>query len=216
MIDSRPDDARHGALAAPARRALLALLQGSPSAASATELAAELGLHVTTVRFHLEQLERAGLVRRSIERSGRRGRPAVRYRPVEADLVAARAEMIDALADAAAAGGGAAPADEARRAGERWGATVDVPPGNALELTTHVLTRLGFEPEPADDRLDLRGCPFRSAARRNPHVVCQIHLGLSRAVAARADDGGSVDVELFPFVEPTLCQLTLTPTRSTP
>ncbi|GHG51965.1 ArsR family transcriptional regulator [Flavimobilis marinus] len=215
MIESRTDDARHGALAAPARRALLALLQGSPDAASAAELAAGLGLHVTTVRFHLEQLEHAGLVRRSVERSGRRGRPAVRYRSVEADLVAARSEMIDALADVAAAGG-PAPADEARRAGERWGASVDVPPGDALELTTHVLTRLGFEPEPAGDRLDLRGCPFRAAARRNQQVVCQIHLGLARAVAARADDGASVDVQLLPFVEPTLCQLTLTPTRSTP
>lgn len=45
----------------------------------ADELAERVGLHRNTVRAHLGMLERAGLLKRETERSGRPGRPRVRY-----------------------------------------------------------------------------------------------------------------------------------------
>lgn len=200
---------RHAVLASPVRRDALAILRAAPGPLTATALADRLDLHVTTVRFHLDQLERVGLVSRESDRSGRRGRPAATYRAVNADLTAARDQMIDALAVAAARGGPSLQND-AREAGRRWAADLPVPHGDARTLLTGVAGQLGFDPEPADGGIRLLACPFRSAARRNPQVVCQVHLGLLQGIAARAHDGDVVGVGLVPFAEPQACHLTLT------
>jgi len=207
------DHGVHAALASPVRRDLLALLRGAESAPTAAELAGHLALHVTTVRFHLDQLERAGLVAHVADRSHRRGRPATRYEAVDADLAVAREQMIDALALAATGSG--SPEENARAAGRQWADLVPLPGGDAVAAVTAVARRLGFDPETADGYLRLRACPFRSAARRTPQVVCQVHLGLVQEIAARADRGGldvGADVGLLPFVEPEICHLTLTTT----
>ena len=77
----------HAVLASPVRRDALAVLRAAPGPLTATALAEHLDLHVTTVRFHLDQLERVGLVARESEHSGRPGRPAAAYRAVHVDLV---------------------------------------------------------------------------------------------------------------------------------
>ncbi|QAY71151.1 ArsR family transcriptional regulator [Xylanimonas protaetiae] len=69
----------HTALASPVRLRMLDVLRAAVDAPTAQSLAAELGLHVTTVRFHLDLLEEAGLVARETRRVARRGRPAVHY-----------------------------------------------------------------------------------------------------------------------------------------
>jgi len=205
----------HAALASPARRDTLAILRAAPGPLTAAALAGRLGLHVTTVRFHLDQLERVGLVARESEHSGRRGRPAASYRAVQVDLGTARDQMIDALA-LAAARGGPSPQDDARAAGRGWAAGLAVPHGDARTLLTRVAGQLGFDPEPADGGIRLRACPFRTAARRNPQVVCQVHLGLLQGIAARAHDGDQVRIGLEPFAEPQICHLTLTATPTAP
>ncbi|HQY33207.1 MAG TPA: helix-turn-helix domain-containing protein [Actinotalea sp.] len=210
----RDEPGVHAALASPVRRGLMARLRAAADAPTAAELADHLALHVTTVRFHLDQLERAGLVLSSTDHTRRRGRPAVRYRAVDVDLAAAHEQMIDALAQAAA--GSASPEENARSAGRRWAEGVPSRTGDARSALTDVLGRLGFEPEPGDDVVRLRGCPFRSAARRTPQVVCQVHLGLVQAIAARADDGDRLHVGLVPFAEPETCHLTLTTTTRSP
>ena len=64
--------------------------RGSPPPSSA----AEVGLHVTTVRFHLDQLVAAGLVESAVRREGGAGRPRKVYSlaPGSLDDVDARAE----------------------------------------------------------------------------------------------------------------------------
>ncbi|WP_368730807.1 helix-turn-helix domain-containing protein, partial [Sedimentibacter sp. B4] len=67
------------------RGRLLAVLEAGGSPLTATELGAGVGLHVTTVRFHLEHLEQAGLVARDSGGDRSRGRPKVRYRSSRSD-----------------------------------------------------------------------------------------------------------------------------------
>ena len=210
----RDEPGVHVALASPVRRSLMARLRAASDAPTAAELADHLAVHVTTVRFHLDQLERAGLVLSATDHTRRRGRPAVRYRAVDVDLAAAREQMIDALAQTAANTG--AVEENARSAGRRWADGVASRPGDARSALTDVLGRLGFNPEPGGDVVRLRECPFRSAARRAPQVVCQVHLGLVQAIAARADDGDRLHVGLVPFAEPEICHLTLTATTRSP
>jgi predicted ArsR family transcriptional regulator len=214
---------RHAALASPVRQRVLEMLAGEPAPLTAQQLATTLALHVTTVRFHLEHLEQAGLVVRETRHAGRRGRPSAHYRAVDADPAQAREEMIDALADALAGGAFRAPgtrsagwsaADESRAAGRRWAEQLPAPAGEPREAIVEAFTRLGFDPEPDGDVVRLRSCPFREAARRHPQVVCQVHRGLVEGIAARTGPGTPVDVELAPFVEPDACLVRLVPPSS--
>lgn len=200
---------RHAALASPVRRRVLDVLSAATDAPTAQQLATTLDLHVTTVRFHLEQLEQAGLVVRETRHAARRGRPGVHYRALGIDTDRARDRMIDALAEALAAGG-PGPAGSLA-AGRRWAEQVAPPTGSVVEAITDTFARIGFDPEPAGDTIRLRGCPFRDAARHHPQVVCQVHLGLAQGLARRSHGGDDVRVGLRPFVEPELCLLTLSP-----
>lgn len=199
-------------LAAPARRALMERLRSRPDSPTAALLADELSLHVTTVRFHLDQLREAGLVESVAEHSPHRGRPSLRYRAVDVDLDSSREHMIEALAWAATGSG--TPAQNAREAGRRWAAATPVRPGSAHEVLTDTFHHLGFDPSPDHGVLRLRGCPFLAAARQTPQVVCQVHLGLARELAARSDDADAVRIDLIPFAEQDACHLRIT--RSAP
>lgn len=198
---------RHAALASPVRRRVLDVLAAATEAPTAQQLATALDLHVTTVRFHLEQLEQAGLVVRETRHARRRGRPGVHYRAVGLDADQARDRMIDALAEVVAGGGPGT--DESLAAGRRWAEQVSAPTGSAAEAITDTFARIGFDPEPAGDTIRLRACPFREAARHHPQVVCQVHLGLAQGLARRSPGGDGARVGLRPFVEPELCLLTL-------
>lgn len=66
-----------------ARRRVLAAVRREGGAVTVSALSDGLGLHVTTVRFHLDHLADAGLVRAEHSSAGgRRGRPATLYRAV--------------------------------------------------------------------------------------------------------------------------------------
>ncbi len=212
MTEATQDPSVHAVLASPVRQRVLGVLRASADAPTAQQLAAELDLHVTTVRFHLEQLERAGLVGREIRRSARRGRPGVHFRLVGAgldgpDLDAARDDMIEALAEALAAPDDDARTDAARAAGRRWADRLPAPTAEPQPAVAQVFARLGFGPEPDGDALLLRSCPFRAAARSHPQVVCQVHLGLAERLTERTAQGATTSVALRPFVEPELCVL---------
>lgn len=208
LVDERTDD-YHSALASPARRRILDQLERSPSALTAGELAVALGLHVTTVRFHLEHLGRTGLVAGEGGREHRRGRPSIRYRPVRGNPDEARDHLIRVLAEAVAGSGGGA-ADPVA-AGRRWADLLDLPPGDAPSAITAAFARLGFEPQVADGAIRLLGCPFREVARDHPEVVCRVHLGLAQRIAERLEPEAGLQVGVTPFVEPDLCLITLTP-----
>lgn len=200
------DAGRHAALASPVRQRVLEVLDDATAAPTAQQLATLLDLHVSTVRFHLDQLEAAGLVVRETRHAPRRGRPSVVFRAVGLDAGRARDRMIEALADAAAS---ADRADGPLAAGRRWAEQLPEPTGTAAEAIAETFGRLGFDPEPAGDTLRLRSCPFRDAARQHPDVVCRVHLGLAQGLARRAARGEGVRVGLVPFVEQQLCLLTL-------
>ena len=200
------DAGRHAALASPVRQRVLDMLGGAADAQTAQQLAGVLGLHVSTVRFHLEQLEEAGLVVRETRHAPRRGRPSVVFRALGLDAGRARDRMIEALADALAS------PDRATGpllAGHRWADQLPTPTGTPGEAIAATFARLGFGPELAGDTVRLRSCPFREAARRHPDVVCRVHLGLAQGLAHRAAPGDDVQVGLRPFVEQELCLLTL-------
>jgi predicted ArsR family transcriptional regulator len=188
MID---EDARPGA-----ERVLAAVRYASDGVAAgagvtAAELAARLGLHVTTVRFHLERLAADGRVAGHAVASGGRGRPHVVYQEVR--LPDARAGMLAALADAAAGEGPVGV--RAQRAGEAWAETLDLGEEGVVDALTEVFAQLGFAPEPTEAGISLRACPFLDDARRHPEVVCGVHRGLAVGIARSA----GASVELRPF-----------------
>ena len=204
----------HSALASPSRRQVLDALLASPEPLDAASVAGQLGLHVTTARFHLEQLTTAGLANRRAGAENRRGRPRLLYAPAgsvrDED---AREQLIQVLAAALAREGD--PAAAATRAGQGWAEAFKRPdPVEPVPGLLEVFERLGFEPETdvAADSILLRACPFRDAAREHPEVVCGVHRGLIEQLL----NGAAPQARLLPFVEPELCVVALDRRPATP
>lgn len=217
MVEDSGVEQRHAALASQSRRAVLELLGASQEPLDAAAISASISLHITTVRFHLEQLERAGLIYREPSRGGQRGRPRVLFSmtPVARSDEGHR-QLAEVLADALSTDpdGGRA---RAVAAGERWadanseGLDADTDGDVAAPLVA-VLERLGFEPAlrgDGDDRvIDLLACPFRDTAAAHPEVVCSVHRGLiQRTISTFGNEGD--EAGLLPFVEPELCLVPL-------
>ena len=200
------------------RGTLLETLTASPAPMTLAALAAESGLHVNTVRDHLEALEQRGLVQRESAAPRGRGRPASLYRAAEpgdrseyAGLATALAAAINRTSDH--------PRDDAIAAGEGWGR--ELARAKAARQTTAraargqvvaLLDDLGFAPD-ADRRnavVRLTRCPLLDAAHRYPDIVCGVHLGIVRA--ALDEYGAAAEgADLFPFSEPGACGLQLMP-----
>jgi predicted ArsR family transcriptional regulator len=196
-------DGYHAALASGTRRLIVDALTASPIPLDAQSLAAQVGIHVTTARFHLDQLERVSLVRRQTGVHQRRGRPSVLYTPTgEPRDDSTRAALINVLVGALGDRGDGP--DASAEAGRRWADHFDLP-GSDRTAVTELLEQLGFEPEPDEDTVRLRSCPFRDAARAHPEIVCSVHRGLLERVVQNRDGSSDVDIRLIPFVEPELC-----------
>lgn len=203
----------HAALASPIRRTVLQFLVDSGEPLDAAAVAAQMNLHVTTARFHLDQLLAARLIQREPDRSGQRGRPRIRFTIVPAPRGDAHDQLSHALASALAEDhdGGRA---RAIRAGEKWSEAfaggLAAGAGTGAEPLVDLLDQLEFAPEldPAGRSIALTACPFREAARANPGVVCAVHLGLIQRVA-RTLGHDDTAVELRPFVGPHLCVVDL-------
>ena len=104
LVSARQVTPQAALLVSPVRNAILdALEAGGPAGVSAQELADRLDLHVTTIRFHLDQLIPAGLVSTAVERPHGAGRPRKLY----------------ALAPGAAPAGAAVPAPAWDPAGDQ-------------------------------------------------------------------------------------------------
>ena len=201
------EQATHAALASAARRRVLDALTRSAVALDAQGVADRLGLHVTTARFHLDHLERAGLARRQADDTGRRGRPRILFRAAGvARDESAREQMISVLATALGAR-----RDETARsveAGRRWADGLDTPDtDDATGTLVDAFDRLGFEPDVVGHDIRLHACPFRDAARAHPEVICSVHRGLIDRLLEQSGSGTSA--QLIPFVEPRLCVVAL-------
>lgn len=207
------DGARHAALSAASRRRLLDVL-ASDGPMDVTALAAAVGLHVTTARFHLDVLQQAGLIRRTAGKAGKPGRPRQLYTvTAAAEPGEAYRQLAAALTDVLAADPDAGP-QSAERAGRRW-AQMEIPAEDALSWeegtrrVAELFERMGFAPRLVDDsaerHLELDACPFRDLARAYPQIVCRAHLGLLRGSLDRLGVPSPEPAGLRPFVEPELC-----------
>ncbi|MGH2883601.1 MAG: helix-turn-helix transcriptional regulator [Solirubrobacteraceae bacterium] len=179
------------ALAQPTRARLFARLAGLGRPAGTDELAAELGLHPSGVRVHLERLRAAGLVSR--ERA-----PQPRGRPRDSWSVAPDAlpggEPPDAYRQLARWLARSTPPRPARlREIERSGRELGRELGRgrtrspAEETMGRTLTALGFAPQRERGEAGrvvfrLGNCPYRDAVRENQQVVCTLHRGLTRGL----------------------------------
>jgi predicted ArsR family transcriptional regulator len=219
-------------LASPVRRRIvdtLAHLEDQASGLTAAELGARIGLHVTTVRFHLDQLVAVGLVGAETRRQGTAGRPRKHYTlsPGSLDDVDPRTELeplrllsgllAQTLAESAS-GRAVTPAEAGRRwAAEHVPASADAAPADTpgrwlgkVAQMIDVLQEWGYTPElrttdggrTAEVTLDR--CPFLELARENPAVVCGIHRGLIAGSLAQLGEAAT-RVSLEPFVGPTTC-----------
>jgi predicted ArsR family transcriptional regulator len=177
--------------ARPTRRAIMEILQASPAGLTTAELAQALGLHPNGVRKQLQSLVRDGSVGSEREISGRRGRPAVRYRAAAEHRETVAAQRLAAvLAELV----GEMDPDEAQV--EEFGRR------QAIKLATgddgraallDMLTTMGFSPRETtgvgasrEGHLDvvLGHCPFASAveAEGGGRLVCVLHRGISRGL----------------------------------
>lgn len=208
-------DQRYVALAVASRRRLMDALRDAERPLDVAQLAAAVQLHPTTARFHLDVLERAGLIRRTREAPSGPGRPRLLY-----TLTALRggssayAELATALAGVLADDEDRAPV-LAEEAGRRWAdeQVTDaghVPWQEGTRRIGDLFERLGFAPRVVDvdggRQVQLHACPFRDVARAHPTVVCRVHLGLLRGALSRwglPSDGEAAG--LRPFVAPELC-----------
>lgn len=193
------DVAGIGALSDPLRRRLYLFVCAQQEPVS-RELAAEaLGLAPHQAKFHLDRLERDGLLDSSYARvSGRTGpgagRPSKLYRRADRVVAVSLPDreyqlagtlMADAIAESAEAG---TPVIEAlhrlahtygRRLGDM--AVGDNPPRTAeaaLDLAVETLTENGYEPHPDDGRVIMANCPFHALAQAQTQLVCQMNHAL--------------------------------------
>lgn len=226
-------------LASPVRRRLvdtLAIAGDGTQGLTAGQLAQVVGLHVTTVRFHLDQLVAAGLLGSTSVRHRGAGRPRKLYalRPGAlgdvgwvGDVELLR--LLDGLLAQGPSDDPGGPRPTPADLGRRW-AREHVPvvagvvpadtPGRWLGKVGQmidVLEMLGYTARlstAGDGRtatVALTRCPFIDLARDNPAVVCGIHRGLITGVLEQLGEDRT-DVGLQPFVEPTLCLAQITTT----
>lgn len=137
---------------------MLGVVESAPGPVTAADIGAELDLHHSTVREHLDALVKSGSVVVSTRATGRRGRPALCYSAVTADphqVLSSYVTLLDAVADTL--GEGPEAHETALAIGRRWAERTEaaatpqsVPEADATEELlvglTPELARLGFAP----------------------------------------------------------------------
>ena len=199
------------------RYAIYLELARSPRPLSTADIAEVLGLHVNTVRPHLERMREVGLLEVTTSSRGDVGRPQHRY-SLAADapwlgLEPSPLPMLARVVLSAARGAGLSPdelidagRDQGRADAARWPEGAD-----ALEALEDEQARLGFDPEVVglDEGavMAFAHCPFRELAEQHPDLVCSLHQGLVEGLVARL---GGAEVTVFhPLADRTPCQVEL-------
>lgn len=217
----------HQVLASASRRAVLDLLRSRAQPLGVGEVAEHVGLHLNTVRSHLDLLVESGYALRHSEAPSGPGRPRVVYEATAApegegsyrllaemlvQYLAANSEHPgDAAAEAGRSWAVAARRGQNGRRGRQPAVATPVAQDAAVNDLVRMLGDIGFAPEVSADgtSIYLHRCPFREMARSQPDVVCGAHLGMIRGALAELDAPVAA-TRLLPFVEPGLCVTTLT------
>jgi len=197
------------------------LLRAAGTPLGVADIAQRLDVHPNTVRFHLDALAADGRAERVAAPPTGPGRPPLAYRARPGmDPTGPRNYPLLAGALAGAVAAGPDPVATATEAGRRWGAQL-VPgtphpptdsgsagPAGSVSALVAVLDDAGFAPRwpspLADDAIGLRHCPFLEVVHDAADVVCSLHLGLMRGVAAALDVPVAVE-RLEPFAAPDEC-----------
>ena len=181
-------------LADPTRRALYEHVTESAEPVSREQAADAMNLPLHQVKFHLDRLERAGLlVSDYVRLSGRSGpgagRPAKRYRPADVEMsVSAPPREYDlaghvlAKAITRAQAEGISIDDAVRVVAREQGHALAEPdtsppdsPAEALDRAIGILRRHGYAPQNDDGRVTMLNCPFHSLAQENRDLVCTMN-----------------------------------------
>ena len=192
----------------PSRAEVLEHLRSTGAAEPVAVIAAVVGLHENTTRFHLDALTEAGLVYRVTEIRQQPGRPRVLYRAEPAPTQTHYHDLAAALVRHFAG-----PMDDrgsrAEQAGKAWGAELlaeSTGPAEAMPRLMVCLARMGYQPELVagpPPSIELRPCPYSELAGGDPETVCRLHLGLLRGLM---DDKDPWEVSaLEPYVTPERC-----------
>src|SRR3954453_7691537 len=198
------------------RYAIYLELARSPKALATADIADSLGLHVNTVRPHLERMRDVGLLDVQSDNRGAVGRPQHRYSlaadapslGLEPPTFALLARML--LRAAALAGTSAEEAaDAGREQGRADGARRTGRP--CLDALVGELDGLGFDPaaagEGATATVAFAHCPFRELAEANPDLVCSLHRGLVEGFVDTV--GGGEVVACHTLVDRDPCRVDL-------
>lgn len=204
------------------RQQVLSALRASESPMSILEIARQLGLHVNTVRFHLQVLTDSGRVELVERTRNSPGRPPLMFRAKRGmDPGGPRnyQDLADALATRLASE--YKPTSKALEAGREWGhglgtarlaagfsARAALTSDEATDQLVGILGELGFSPHlrslGGGVQIGLRHCPFLDLVPKHQEVICPVHLGLMQG--AMESMSAKVTVErLEAFAEPDLC-----------
>lgn len=208
------------------RDAVLSAVREAASPVGATDIAATLGVHANTVRFHLDALIADGRIETVTARHGDVGRPRKLYRAVigmDRSRPTNDRLLAEILLEQIAEEPDVIP--RAIEIGRRWGhahadrVDADFPdaprPSAVRARLIALLEALEFAPTRPAGRsaaraIDLHHCPFLTAAEDRPNIVCSLHLGLMRGALERWNASMTV-TDLVPFAAPDLCRAHLGP-----
>jgi predicted ArsR family transcriptional regulator len=185
------------------RYAIYLELARSASPLATADIAESLGLHVNTVRPHLERMRDVGLLEVHVDSRGTVGRPQHRW-SLAPDAPSLGLEppafpLLASMLVVAAVRAGLNP-DDAVGAGRDQGRTAAAaaPRGSGIAALVAELDRLGFDPAVAVDgpatTVAFAHCPFRHLAEQSPELVCNLHRGL---VEGFTDTAGAGTVVAF-------------------
>ncbi len=204
------------------RAEVLRVLADAADPLTVFDVAAELGVHANTVRWHLDALLEQGRVEQVRPDRCGPGRPPVLYRAVpKMDPAGPRNYHFLAAALVTGLAAGPDPAGQALAAGRAQGRALAAADGGAARRSpvsrlVDLLDELGFAPERRREgghtQIGLRNCPFLELAEPGSAVVCSLHLGVMQG--ALEEWGADVTADqLEPFVAPDLCLARLTKRR---
>ncbi|WP_240197009.1 helix-turn-helix transcriptional regulator [Nonomuraea lactucae] len=215
--DEGASGARPAAPVTGRRRHILTMLREAGAPLRVADIAERLGVHVNTVRFHLDALAESGQVERVDAAPAGPGRPPLAYRArpgMDPGGPRSYRQLAEILAGNLATG--PEPVTRAIEAGRAWGGYLVDRPAPTEGVTREVAVRrlvglledLGFAPEeqPAagPGQIGLRHCPFLELVRTQGKTICPLHLGLMQGAMAAIGAPVTVD-RLSPFAQPDLC-----------
>ncbi|MCO6394327.1 transcriptional regulator [Corynebacterium sp. MC-17D] len=181
---------RRAAELSPKQREVLDALDSFPDGALLSELGKELGIHVNTVRGHVDELAERGLVGWRVASRSTRGRPSHVYHvrtPQHHAVMDEYVTLVETLTETLAGDDLNAARDFGRAWAQRNADRFGEPPEDFEELATAVLRSLremGFDPlvREADGdtsvEVGLQACPFVAADGTPPAAtICALHQG---------------------------------------